>query len=77
MFSYFKNRKTNYFDVFSKLQYRNENQNYISNFIFQFIKKNEIALWVHGLKSFILQEMKDSNLSDKKCTQENVQHEDS
>ena len=30
----------------SQLQYRNENQNLISNFIFQFIKKNEMALWV-------------------------------
>ena len=34
----------------SQLLYRNENQNFISNFIFQFIKKkNEMALWVHGL----------------------------
>ena len=32
----------------SQLQYGNENQNFISNFTFQFIKKNEMALWVHG-----------------------------
>ena len=32
MFSYFKNRKTTYIDVLSKLQYRNENQKCISNF---------------------------------------------
>ena len=36
----------------SKLQYRNENQSYISKFIFQFIKKNEMALWVHGFRCF-------------------------
>ena len=47
MFSYFKDRKTTYFYVFC-LNFRNENQNYISNFIFQFIKKNEMALRVHG-----------------------------
>ena len=33
----------------SQLQYRNENQNLVSNFIFQFIKKNEMVLGVHGL----------------------------
>ena len=35
----------------SQFQYRNENQNFISNVIFQFIKKNKMALWVHGLRS--------------------------
>ena len=35
----------------SQLQYRHENQNFISNFIFQFIKKNEMALSVHGLST--------------------------
>ena len=48
MFSYFENL----FRCFlSQLQYRNENQNFNSNFIFQFIKKNEMALSVHGLIS--------------------------
>ena len=28
---------------------KNENQNFISNFVFQFIKKSEMALQVHGL----------------------------
>ena len=28
----------------SQLQYKNENQNFTINFIFQFIKKNEMAL---------------------------------
>ena len=28
----------------SQLQYRNENQNFISDFVFQFIKKNKMAL---------------------------------
>ena len=28
----------------SQLQYRNENQNFISDFVFQFIKKSKMAL---------------------------------
>ena len=35
----------------SQLQYRNENQNFISNFVFQFIKKNEMAPQIHRLNS--------------------------
>ena len=49
----------------SQIHYRNENQNFISNFAFQFIEKtnkqkkqkkqnktNEMALWVHGFPKF-------------------------
>ena len=32
----------------SQLQCRNGNQTFISNFVFQFIKKNEMALQVDG-----------------------------
>ena len=39
--------------LLSQIQYKNENQNFISNFIFQFIKKKkELALWVHGFRWF-------------------------
>ena len=50
MFSYFKNRKNHLFWCFlPKLEYRNENQNYISYFIFQFIKKMK---WHFGYTDF-------------------------
>ena len=49
MFSYSKNWKTTYFDVFClKFSIETKIKLQISNFIFQFIKKNEMALWVHG-----------------------------
>ena len=41
----------------SQLQYKNENQNYISNFVFQFIKKKKklkMALWVPEVLNFYL-----------------------
>ena len=45
MSCYFENRKTILFYVFmSPLQYKNKNQNLISNFAFQFIKKKEMTL---------------------------------
>ena len=34
----------------SQLSYTNENQNFISNFVFQFIKKSETAIQVHVFK---------------------------
>ena len=37
----------------SQFQYRNKNQNFISNFVFQFIKKNDMAFWVHGFFIFL------------------------
>ena len=53
------------FSFMSQIHYRNENQNFISNFAFQFIEKNkqtkkqkkqnktnEMALWVHGFPKF-------------------------
>ena len=45
MFPYFENLKTIYVYVFmSQLQYKNENQNFLSNFLFQFIKKRNGTL---------------------------------
>ena len=55
MFSYFKNRKTTYFDVFC-LNFSIETK---IKTIFQisyfnlFKKKTEMALWVHGFNTFI------------------------
>ena len=37
-------RYTDFLYLMSQLQYRNENQNFISNLVLQFIKKNEMAL---------------------------------
>ena len=44
MFSYFENQKKTFLCFMSQLQYRNENQNFISNFVFQFIKKRNGTL---------------------------------
>ena len=41
------------FSVLSKLQYRNKNQNYISNFIFQFIKKKNKTKWHFGNTDYV------------------------
>ena len=51
MSCYFENRKTILSHVFvSRLQYKNKNQNFISNFAFQFIKKGNGTLGTrHGL----------------------------
>ena len=49
MFGYFENQKTTYFDVFClNFSIEMKIKNFISNFIFQFIKKTEMALWVNG-----------------------------
>ena len=45
MSCYFENLKNHFVLCFaSQLQYRNKNQNFVSSFVFQFIKKNEMAL---------------------------------
>ena len=45
-----------YFVVyFSNLVQKRNSDNKTSNFNFQFNKKNEMALWVHGLCKYILQ----------------------
>ena len=51
MFSYFENRKTTYFDFLS-LNFTVEMKIKTLFLIFQFIKKNEMALWVHGFFTY-------------------------
>ena len=53
MFSYFKNRKTTYFDVFC-LNFSIEKKIKTLFLISYFdLSKNEIALWVHGFIYFL------------------------
>ena len=54
MFSYFKNRKTTYFDVFClnfSIETKIKTIFQISYFNLS-TKKNEMALWVHGFFNF-------------------------